>query len=239
MNDIPDFTRRPEHLGELPRLVIFDWDGTLADSTGRIVTAFQRSLEQLSHPPLPDEAIRGIIGLSLGNAIAELLPDVDVGFHDALATEYHRQYFAIEEPVALYAAAEDLLKGLGQAGCLLAIATGKSRRGLDRALAQTGAGDYFHCTWTAEESQSKPHPAMLEAILDYTGSRPTEAWMVGDTDFDLLMARHAGTHAIGITHGAHPRERLVAARPDWLVDHLAQLHDAERHEPATVTKTST
>ncbi len=238
MNDMPHLTRRPDHLAELPRLVIFDWDGTLADSTGRIVTAFQRSLEQLSHPPLADETIRGIIGLSLANAIAELLPDADSGFHEALATEYHRQYFAIEEPVALYAAAEDLLRDLNEAGCLVAIATGKSRRGLDRALAQTGAGDYFHCTWTAEESQSKPHPAMIEAILDYTGSRPAEAWMVGDTDFDLLMARHAGTRAIGITHGAHPRERLAAASPDWLVDHLAQIHGTGSHEPNPAMKTS-
>ncbi|MGM0517534.1 MAG: HAD-IA family hydrolase [Pseudomonadota bacterium] len=238
MKHIPDLTRRPAHLEELPRLVIFDWDGTLADSTGRIVIAFQRALATLSHPPMADEAIRGIIGLSLDRAIAELLPDVEASLRQALATEYRQEYFAIEEPVALYPMAEDLLRALNEADCLVAIATGKSRKGLDRALAQTAATDYFHCTWTAEESQSKPHPAMLEGILDYTGSRPTEAWMIGDTDFDLLMARNAGTHAIGITHGAHPRERLVAASPDWLVDHLAALHDDSSNDPTPVAATS-
>ena len=238
MKQQPDLSLRPAHLEELPRLVIFDWDGTLADSTGRIVTAFQRAVEAIDAPPLTDEAIRGIIGLSLDRAIADLLPEAETALHRALATEYQRQYFAIEEPVALYPMAEDLLRGLNEADCLVAIATGKSRRGLDRALAQTAAGDYFHCTWTAEESQSKPHPAMLEGILDYTGSRPTEAWMIGDTDFDLLMARSADTHAIGITHGAHPRERLVAARPDWLVDHLAALHDDADNEPTPFTASS-
>jgi phosphoglycolate phosphatase len=238
MNHIPDLSRRPAHLEPLPRLVIFDWDGTLADSTGRIVTAFQRAVQAVGAPPLSDEAIRGIIGLSLDRAVAELLPDAETSLRQALATEYRRQYFAIEEPVALYPKAEDLLRALAEAGCLLAIATGKSRRGLDRALVQTAAADYFHCSWTAEESQSKPHPAMLERILDYTGSRPDEAWMIGDTDFDLLMARHAGTHAIGITHGAHPRERLIAAGPDWLVDHLGALQDDSGDEPTTVTASS-
>ena len=227
MTDFHDLLVRPAHLHAMPRLVVFDWDGTLADSTGRIVVAFQEALDSLDHPPLADEAIRGIIGLSLTNAIAELLPDAEDGFREALAQAYHRCYFANEEPVALYPEAETLLETLGEAGCLLAVATGKSRRGLDRALAQTGTADYFHHTLTAEETRSKPHPAMLEGILDFTGSRAQETWMVGDTDFDLLMGRNAGTHAIGITHGAHPRERLAAARPDWLIDRLAQLHDGE------------
>ena len=227
MTDLKDLLVRPEHLHTLPRLVVFDWDGTLADSTGRIVTAFQQALASVDRPPLPDDAIRGIIGLSLANAIAELFPEGREDFRESLAQAYHRCYFANEEPVALYPEAETLLKALGEAGCLLAVATGKSRRGLDRALAQTGTADYFHHTLTAEETRSKPHPEMLEGILDYTGSLPNETWMVGDTDFDLLMGRNAGTHAIGITHGAHPRERLAAARPDWLIDRLAQLHDGE------------
>jgi phosphoglycolate phosphatase len=227
MTKFYDLLVRPEHLRTVPRLVVFDWDGTLADSTGRIVTAFQEALASVDRPPLPDESIRGIIGLSLANAITELFPDDKDNFREALAQAYHRCYFANEEPVALYPEAEALLKTLGEAGCLLAVATGKSRRGLDRALAQTGTADYFHHTLTAEETRSKPHPEMLEGILDYTGSLPSETWMVGDTDFDLLMGRNAGTHAIGITHGAHPRERLAAARPDWLVDRLAQLHDGE------------
>lgn len=223
----PDLHGRPAHLAQPPRLVVFDWDGTLADSTDRIVIAFQQALGAIDHPPLPDEAIRGIIGLSLDTAITELFPAGESSFHQALAREYHHQYFANEEPVALYPAAERLLIDLAEAGCLLAVATGKSRKGLDRALAQTGTADYFHHTLTAEETRSKPHPEMLEGILDYTGSGANETWMVGDTDFDLLMARNAGTRAIGITHGAHPRDRLIAARPDWLVDRLEQLHDGE------------
>jgi len=227
--DLSALLIRPDHLRTVPRLVVFDWDGTLADSTGRIVTAFQEALASVDHPSLPDEAIRGIIGLSLANAIAELFPEADDAFREALAQAYHRCYFANETPVALYPEATALLEALGEAGCLLAVATGKSRRGLDRALAQTGTADYFHHTLTAEETRSKPHPDMLEGILDFTGSRPEETWMVGDTDFDLLMARNAGTHAIGITHGAHPRERLAAAQPDWLIERLAQLHEDEGH----------
>ncbi|MFP4251447.1 MAG: HAD-IA family hydrolase [Guyparkeria sp.] len=230
MTDMHPLLNRPTHLTAPPRLVVFDWDGTLADSTGRIVTAFQEALAEVSHPPLPNDSIRGIIGLSLANAILELFPEAEDRFREALAQAYHRCYFANEEPVALYPEAQALLKGLAESGCLLAVATGKSRRGLDRALAQTGTADYFHHTLTAEETRSKPHPEMLEGILDYTGSHPTETWMVGDTDFDLLMARNAGTHAIGITHGAHPLERLAAAGPDWLIERLAQLHGDQRHE---------
>ena len=232
MTDIRTLLSRPDHLATPPRLVVFDWDGTLADSTGRIVTAFQEALGSLDHPPLPDDSIRGIIGLSLANAIAELFPAAEDAFREALAQAYHRCYFANEEPVALYPEAEALLEGLAESGCLLAVATGKSRRGLDRALAQTGLADYFQHTLTAEETRSKPHPEMLEGILEYTGSRPNETWMVGDTDFDLLMARNAGTHAIGITHGAHPIERLAAARPDWLIERLAQLRE-QGPRPAT------
>ncbi|WP_410473986.1 HAD-IA family hydrolase [Guyparkeria sp. TX1] len=237
MTDISKLLTRPEHLTVPPRLVVFDWDGTLADSTGRIVTAFQEALTSVDHPRLPDESIRGIIGLSLANAIIELFPEAELRFREALAQAYHRCYFANEEPVALYPEAEALLEALTKTGCLLAVATGKSRRGLDRALAQTGTADYFHHTLTAEETRSKPHPEMLEGILDYTGSDPTETWMVGDTDFDLLMARNAGTHAIGITHGAHPRERLAAARPDWLIDRLAQLHEGQGHDDQRPGKT--
>lgn len=233
MTHSPDFLSRPAHPSQPPRLVVFDWDGTLADSTGRIVIAFQQALGAIDHPPLPDEAIRGIIGLSLDIAIAELFPEGKSSFRQALAQQYDRQYFANEEPVALYPAAERLLLDLAEAGCLLAVATGKSRKGLDRALAQTGTADYFHHTLTAEETRSKPHPELLEGILDYTGSGPNETWMVGDTDFDLLMARNAGTQAIGITHGAHPRDRLIAARPDWLIDRLEQLHDGEWRPTAT------
>ncbi|HZJ81701.1 MAG TPA: HAD-IA family hydrolase [Guyparkeria sp.] len=227
MSELSRFLARPDHLHTLPRLVVFDWDGTLADSTGRIVTTFQEALASADHPPLPDKAILGIIGLSLPNAIVELFPEEDDYFREALALNYHRHYFANEEPATLFPEAEALLKALSEAGCLLAVATGKSRRGLDLAVAQTGTADYFHHTLTAEETRSKPHPAMLEGILDHTGSRPDETWMVGDTDFDLLMARNAGTHAIGITHGAHSAERLAAAQPDWLIERLAQLHDGE------------
>ncbi|HER34411.1 MAG: HAD-IA family hydrolase [Halothiobacillaceae bacterium] len=227
MTEHRNLFERPDHLYQRPRLVVFDWDGTLADSTGRIVNAFQEALNEVDHPPLADDTIRGIIGLSLANAIAELFPEASDAFREKLARTYHQRYFANEEPVALYPEASALLDSLHEDGCLLAVATGKSRRGLDRALAQTGTADYFHHTLTAEETRSKPHPAMLEGILAYTGSRPGETWMVGDTDFDLLMGRNAGTQVVGITHGAHPLERLTAARPDWVVERLSQLHDGE------------
>ena len=206
-----------------PRLIVFDWDGTLAQSTDRIVTAFLNAIGDLPLPARQPEDIRGIIGLGLPEAIAALFPDTEDTLRRQLADAYRDHYFNDASRLEPYAGAEQLLQDLNAAGCWLAIATGKSRRGLNEALAQTGLGAYFLGTRTADETASKPAPLMLHSLFDEFGVMPQEAWMIGDTDFDLLMGHNAGCAPVAITHGAHDRSRLERARPAaWLSD-LASL----------------
>lgn len=206
-----------------PRMIIFDWDGTLAQSTGRIVQAFIHAIADLGLPTLDEARIRGIIGLGLPEAIHSLYPDADMAAHLALADRYRFHYFNDDSPLETYAGAEALLAELNEAGCWLSIATGKSRRGLDAALEKTGLGHYFLGTRTADETASKPAPLMLHSLLDEFGLRPDEAWMIGDTDFDILMAHNAGCAPVAITHGAHDTDRLGAARPHAWVEELAEI----------------
>jgi len=218
----PTTMNTPTNLNR-PRMIIFDWDGTLAQSTGRIVQAFERSIDDLGLPPLDEARIRGIIGLGLPEAIHALYPDADAETHAALADRYRYHYFTDESPLETYEGAAELLESLTGAGCWLAIATGKSRRGLDAALEKTGLGNYFLGSRTADETASKPAPVMLNSLLDEFGLMPQEAWMVGDTDFDILMAHNAGCSPIAITHGAHERDRLAQARPHAWVEQLAEI----------------
>lgn len=205
-------------------LVIFDWDGTLIDSTARIVDCLVAAAQQTGAPLLSRDAYRGIIGLGLPEALRALYPDAD----DAALAELRRAYVAnyLDEQRAaspLYPGAEALLDALRRRGLRLAVATGKSRIGLDRAFRSTGLGHYFTHTRTADETVSKPHPRMLQEILAEAALPPLQAVMVGDTSFDLEMARRAGVPAVGVTHGAHGAEALLACAPLCLVDDLDEL----------------
>jgi phosphoglycolate phosphatase len=191
-------------------LIVFDWDGTLMDSAGRIVTCLQRAATDVGLPVPSVAASRDIIGLGLDQAMPKLFPDANRASLDALVDAYRTHW--LDDRVAaapMFDGARALVSGLHGEGRLLAVATGKSRRGLDRALGESGLGDYFHATRCADEAHSKPHPQMLEEILTDLDTRPDEALMVGDTEYDMQMARSAGVNALGIEHGVHSRERLL------------------------------
>lgn len=207
-----------------PQLIVFDWDGTLVQSTGHIVYCFEQAIAAESLPARSPRAIANIIGLGLVEACETLFPDHSAQQISALVEAYRSVYFQRTERLVLYPGAETLLRALRDAGCFLAIATGKSNRGLREALAETGLGHYFLATRTAEQTVSKPAPLMLLELFDELGVMPHEAWMVGDTDFDLMMAHNAGCQSVAITHGAHELERLQAARPQAVINELHELH---------------
>ncbi|MEF3192851.1 MAG: HAD-IA family hydrolase [Halothiobacillaceae bacterium] len=206
------------------KLIVFDWDGTLMDSTDRIVSSFRSAMREVGLPVLDEGAICSIIGLGLPEAVVELYPEVDVDKRKLLAMAYNQHYLVLDPtPIRPYAGAEDLLAELAERGFWLAVATGKSRRGLDKVLAETGFGRYFFATRCAEETASKPDPMMLRELMFEAGAEPWETLMVGDTWFDLDMARRAGAHAVGLAHGAHGREQLDACAPLAIFDDLSRL----------------
>ena len=193
-------------------LLVFDWDGTLMDSEAHIVTSMQRALEDLSIPEQPRERIREIIGLGLREAILRLLPNSDEKQLEAIVDRYRYHYFA-DDPCEPFAGAESVLKTLHEAGYLLAVATGKGRRGLDRVLQSTGFSQYFVETRCAEETQSKPHPQMLLEIMEMLDVAAHKTLMIGDTEYDLEMANAAKASGLGVDYGVHSRERLLACSP--------------------------
>jgi len=210
----------------MPRysLLIFDWDGTLADSAGHIVSSMQQAIAALSLPPRSDQAIRELIGLGLVDAMQRLFPELNVDDVLRLLGEYRRiapGNLAHEAP--LFAGAHDALRTLQEQGYLLAVATGKSRRGLDRALQSTALGAHFHASRCADEGLPKPHPDMLETLMRLLGVRRERTLMIGDTTHDLQMAANAGVPAVGLSHGAHPREELERLQPLACVGSFADL----------------
>jgi phosphoglycolate phosphatase len=192
------------------QLVVFDWDGTLMDSEARIVACMQAAARDAGVPEPSHEAARDIIGLGLGEAIAKLFGGQPA---DALARigDGYRHHWLGEQlaPAPLFNGAREVLGQLEEAGYLLAVATGKSRRGLDRVLAETELAHRFVTSRCADEAFSKPHPQMLLDILDRVGVEPAQTLVVGDTEYDMGMAVNAGTHAIGVSHGVHSPERLL------------------------------
>lgn len=208
--------------------IIFDWDGTLVDSTGRIVESMQLAAKDGSLPILSDFEIKQIIGLGLPEAICQLWPELegDEKSLNEMRHLYNHHYMGESRPaMEFYAYAENLLLNLSKASLDLAVATGKSRSGLDRAFRELKTGHMFRDSRCADETKSKPHPLMLEELAQSLGVEPAAMLMVGDTTFDLDMAAAAGVDSIGITHGAHDQEKLGACRPVHMVHNLQQLND--------------
>jgi phosphoglycolate phosphatase len=204
--------------------VVFDWDGTLMDSVGRIVRCLQLARAELGADPRSDDQMRDIIGLGVREATLTLYPGVDDAFVAAFTQAYRRYYLEIDvTPTPLHANAEAVLSELAARGYQLGIATGKSRRGLDEALAATGLTRFFDATATADEHPSKPHPGMLAHVLGQLGVAPDDAVMVGDSVFDLEMANNLAVRGIGITHGVHDATRLQRCRPAALIGALSEL----------------
>ena len=200
------------------RLIVFDWDGTLVDSTALIVSSLREACRDLG-VALPDEAIaRHVIGLGLEEALRQGVPAVPRTRYPELAARYRHHYLGRDADVPLFAGVDAMLQELEARGFLLAIATGKSRRGLTRALEQQGVGGRFAATRCADEGFGKPHPGMLWQLFEHTGVAPGDALMVGDTTHDLELARNAGALALAVSYGAHPREGLAARAPLAVVD---------------------
>lgn len=206
-------------------LIVFDWDGTVMDSTAVIASSIQAACRALGLPVPSDEAARHVIGMGLGQALRHAVPTAPEDMYEPLANSYRYHFLAQDASIPLFAGARETIAGLHQAGHALAVATGKSRAGLDRALQNSEMGGYFHASRTADETFSKPNPAMLLELMDELGVTPEQVLMIGDTTHDLQMAINAGVDALGVTHGAHPVEQLRALQPRALVDNFGELRE--------------
>jgi phosphoglycolate phosphatase len=205
-------------------LVVFDWDGTLMDSVARIVGCLHQAIARLGAEPRTDRQLRDVIGLGIREATLMLYPAADDRFMAAFTQAYRLYYLERDTtPTPLFAGAEAMLRTLGERGYLLAVATGKSRRGLHEALETTGLSACFAATATSDEHPSKPHPAMLRHVIDQLGVDHRDAVMVGDSAYDLEMAQNLQVMAIGITHGVHDALRLRRHAPAALVAGLDEL----------------
>lgn len=205
-------------------LIIFDWDGTLADSTAKIVASMKAAAEDLGLPELADGTVRDIIGLGLPEAIAQLYPHAAPGEREALRLGYSEQWIARDHtPSGFYPGALDTLEELKARGYKLAVATGKSRRGLNRVWQSTGTAELFHGSRCADETTSKPDPQMLHELLAEFEVAADKAIMVGDTEFDMEMAARAGVARIGVSYGAHAPERLASYDLLACLDHMPDI----------------
>lgn len=204
-------------------LVVFDWDGTLLDSTGAIVKAIQAATRDIGATPPSDERARYVIGMGLREALQYAVPDLDESRYDALIDAYRRHYLSGDHALTLFDGVESLLQTLHAELRWLAVATGKSRVGLNRALLHSGLGHYFDTTRTADETRGKPDPQMLQEIMDHFAVDPERTLMIGDTSHDLLMAKNAGAHGLAITHGAHAESALRDCSPVGVVRSISDL----------------
>lgn len=204
-------------------LIVFDWDGTLMDSAATIARSVQAAAVDLGLEPPSDERARHIIGLGLDDALRYALPNLPHERYAELSARYRHHYLSQDHQLELFAGVEELLGGLRDAGYWLAVATGKSRVGLDRALDVSGLRSSFHATRCADECFSKPHPQMLEELLDELGVEADAALMIGDTSHDVQMAHNARVPAVAVTYGAHPRAGLEALLPLGCVDSVEEL----------------
>jgi phosphoglycolate phosphatase len=214
------------------RLVIFDVDGTLIDSQDFILAAMRRAFDHAGKPAPTDEATLGIVGLSLPQAMEVLVPGLTETDRDELVQLYKDSFLALrqtgggEAETPFYPGARDALERLDSAGYLLSIATGKARRGLDHMLDSHGMRRLFVGTQTADDAPSKPHPGMVLNCLRATGVECQHAVVVGDTEYDMAMARAAGARAIGVGWGYHSTERLLRGGAEHIVSNFAALDTA-------------
>ena len=204
-------------------LIVFDWDGTLADSTGLIVDAIQVACRELGLAPPGEEAARFVIGLGFDSAVRHVAPGLDPAAYPAFSAAYRRHYLAEESRIALFEGARELLAKLDASGYMLAVATGKSRAGLEHALAACHLRGRFHATRCADEGQPKPHPDMLHNLMGFLAASPERTVMIGDTTHDLELARNAGARALGVSYGAHTAVELARHEPLAIVDSIAAL----------------
>jgi phosphoglycolate phosphatase len=205
-------------------LLIFDWDGTLMDSAGVIVDSIQRACEDIGLPAPSERASRQIIGLGLVQALQTLLPDLPADDYPRLVERYRHHYLGRDAEIPLF---DGVARGIGElhgSGFQLAVATGKSRVGLERALEASGLGTWFAATRCADQTHSKPHPAMVLELIEELDADPARTLVIGDTSHDLLMAANAGVASLGVTYGAHEADDLRPHAPLALIDSFAGVH---------------
>lgn len=205
-------------------LIVFDWDGTLMDSTSTIVRCIQAAARDLGLP-IPDKSAASyVIGLGLQDAMQAAIPDVDPKYYPRIVERYRHHYLGQDKDLTLFDGVQDMLEDLAQQGYFLAVATGKSRVGLNRALNSTKLLSMFDATRCADETFSKPHPAMLQELTRELGQEMQRTLMIGDTTHDLQMAINAGAGGVAVEFGAHPVEQLQALNPLFSAGSIKVLH---------------
>jgi phosphoglycolate phosphatase len=204
-------------------LLVFDWDGTLVDSAAHIVGSIQAACRDLDLPVPEEASARYVIGLGLQDALEHVLPDLDASRYAEVAERYRIHFLGSDQGSRLFPQVEEGIARLDDDGILLAVATGKSRRGLDRSLQLTGLTRRFAASRCADEGFPKPHPDMLERLMYMLGVPRERTLMIGDTTHDLNMAGNAGTAAVAVAYGAHSRPALEALSPLACVDSFGAL----------------
>ena len=206
-------------------LIVFDWDGTLMDSAARIVASLRAAGAEMGLAELDEATLRNVIGLGMREAVLTLHPalnEADI----ARFTDCYRHHFlvACPTPTELFEGVHELFDALSKTDIRLAVATGKSRKGLDRVLAETQCSHYFHASRTADETCSKPDPRMLLEIIEELDVAPDKTLMVGDTEYDLAMAQQVGAFSLAVSYGVHESHRLQRYNPLACLDSVADLH---------------
>jgi len=204
-------------------LIVFDWDGTLIDSAATIVECIQSAARDLGLPVPGHERASHVIGLGLEDALHHAVPSLQPERYPEFAERYRGHFAAREGAMQPFPGMRELLVRLSRRGHQLAIATGKTRRGLDRALQASGLGSHFSASRCADETRSKPNPAMLNELMRELATGAPHSLMIGDTTHDLEMARSAGVDALAVTYGAHPRTALQALAPQRCVASVDEL----------------
>jgi phosphoglycolate phosphatase len=207
------------------RLVVFDWDGTLMDSAAAIVESIQAASRDLGLPEPSDERARHVIGLGLHDALRFAVPELSTERYPEMADRYRHHYLSRDSELVLFPGILELLSNLSAQGVALAVATGKSKFGLTRAMKATGLEQCFKATRCADQCSSKPHPQMLLELMAELGLLATDTLMIGDTTHDLAMAANAKVEAVGVSYGAHTKAALKAYAPKSVLDSVDELSE--------------
>ena len=206
-------------------LIAFDWDGTLFDSTALIARCIQAACADVGAAVPSDRDASFVIGMGLSEALRHAAPELPRERYPELANRYRHHYFAQQHEILMFDGALAMLASLKARQHRLAVATGKSRRGLDEALRSKQLQGLFDATRTADETSSKPHPQMLLELMAETGARPERTLMVGDTTHDLQLAANAGAASVGVSYGAHDPVEFEGFAPRHIAHSIADLHD--------------
>ncbi len=204
-------------------LLVFDWDGTVLDSTRAIVQAMQAACRDLGLPEPDEQCARQVIGLGLGDALRLVAPGLSVDCYPQMSDRYRHHYLSCDRSLNLFEGIPALMAELHAQGFCLAVATGKGRRGLNRALGDSGLGHFFSSTRCADECFSKPHPQMLEELMDEFDVLPSRTLMIGDTTHDLQMAINAQVTGLAVSYGAHTVDSLQSLDPVACLGSVDQL----------------